>query len=88
MTCVVCGKEFEKKWGRVKYCSPECYHAANKKIAKERYYDKTKSPKKAKHICRWCGKTKVEGKFERCHVCNNLLQVAGYYGMSGNEIYN
>jgi hypothetical protein len=87
MACAVCGKEFEKKWGRVKYCSPECYHKANKQISKDRYYDKTKAPKKAKHICRWCGKTKVEGYYERCHYCNQSMYRQGYNGLSKEESY-
>lgn len=87
MICPICKTVFTTKNRKRKYCSDECYKEANRRRTsvenKTRDRFRTKQPKK--HICRWCNKTEVEGKYERCYICNELL--SDFLSLEGNEVY-
>jgi hypothetical protein len=80
MKCQVCGKEFEKKWGRVKFCSPECYHKHRKNWKSNYSHEKYLQSKKQKHACMMCGLPKCKDKYQICKSCKqtDVYQSEGY----------
>jgi hypothetical protein len=91
MKCGVCGKEITDKARRA-YCSPECYHASEKRRSRPKV-KKWGWSKKRTFVCKWCvetnrpKKTPVKNQFERCHLCKEDIIRQGYDGISGEEIY-
>jgi hypothetical protein len=80
MKCQVCGKEFEKKWGRVKFCSPECYHKHRKNWKSNYSHEKYLQRKKQKCACIMCGRMAVKEKYKICKQCKDTeeYQSASY----------
>lgn len=81
MICQICGKEFEKKWGRSKFCSAACCHK-HRKVYKNNYsHEEYLSRKTQKHACLMCGEMKCKSKYQICKQCKqtDTYQDAGYF---------
>lgn len=81
MKCLICGKEFEKKWGRSKFCSPECYHGYRKTWKAHYSHEKYLARKKKKCACIMCGELTVNTKHTICTACKKSEEYQSYgYG--------
>ena len=58
--CLLCNKPVLSRTGRTKYCSRDCYLEANKRLQRQKYWEKKKdNPETKTVICGWCEKELV-----------------------------
>lgn len=70
MKCQYCGKEFEPKNMRQKYCSPRCGYEVLKEKSRARY---TKKEKPEERICKYCGE-RFQPKLKKQVFCSCKCQ--------------
>jgi hypothetical protein len=83
--CEICSEEFKAYNPLKKVCSPQCYNEANKKYQSVRNRKRTTGA--GTFTCRWCNKTKVKNKYERCPSCKKSVDYQDCSHMGSYEIY-
>lgn len=83
-TCAMCGKEFERKSGSHKYCSPKCARKADRKYSIENIKERTRRMHDIQHkiyyayqnkcaLCGWQISKEllcVRGRYQWSHGCD------------------